>query len=169
VRAVLDTLAARFPHTPVRLAVNTHHHWDHAAGVRAAFAAHLPIITAEGNVAFLRHVGEMARPLAPDGVEKEPNRHVVRGIRDSLAIGLGDQRLVLYDVPNTHAEGLLAAYVPAARVLFVADLAPQGTPAQGRELLAFIQSRKLAVDRIAGAHGGVLMYSDFEHATLSAR
>jgi glyoxylase-like metal-dependent hydrolase (beta-lactamase superfamily II) len=168
VRAVLDTLAARYPHAPVRLAVVSHHHWDHAGGVRAAFAAGLPVLTHERNVAFLRRVAAASRTIAPDGVERAAGRHVVRGMRDSVTIGGGDQRVVLYEVPNTHAAGLVAAWVPAARVLFIADLGPRAVPALHRELARFIEARGLAVDRIAGAHGPVMPYADFERSLLAA-
>ena len=168
VRAVLDTLAARFPRSPVRLAVVSHHHWDHAGGARAALAARLPIVTHEGNVAFIRKVGAARHTIAPDGVERDAARHVVRGMRDSLAIGGGAGRIVLYEVPNTHAAGLLAAYMPAARALFIADIAPQATPLQQRELLAFVRARKLDVERIAPAHGQVVPFADFERTTLAA-
>lgn len=167
VRAILDTLAARYPRSPVRLAVLSHHHWDHSGGVRAALGAGIPVLTHEGNVAFVRRVGAARRTLAPDGVERNARRHVVRGMRDSLAIGSGAQQVVLYEVPNSHAAGLLAAYVPAAKLLFVADLAPRGTPLEQRELLDFVRSRGLAVERIAGAHGPVMPFADFERATLA--
>jgi glyoxylase-like metal-dependent hydrolase (beta-lactamase superfamily II) len=168
VRAILDTLAARFPRSPVRVAVVSHHHWDHAGGVRAALAARLPVVTQEGIVPFIRKVGATRRTIAPDGVERTAARHVVRGMRDSLAIGNGAGRIVLYEVPNSHATGLLAAYLPAAKALFIADIAPQATPVQQRELLAFVRARKLDVQRIAPAHGPVVPFADFERTTLAA-
>lgn len=168
VAAVLDTLAARFPRTPVRLAVNSHHHWDHAGGVRAAFKAKLPVVTAAGNVDFLRSVGKASRTLNPDGVEHGANRHVVRGIRDSLVIGTGVNRVLLYEVPSSHASGLLAAYLPGSRILFIADIAPQATPVQQMELVEFVRGHGLQVERIAPAHGPATPYADFEQKTVAA-
>ena len=41
------------PGTPLTQLVTTHHHFDHTAGLRAAIAEGLTIITHEGNRAFV--------------------------------------------------------------------------------------------------------------------
>jgi glyoxylase-like metal-dependent hydrolase (beta-lactamase superfamily II) len=129
-RAVLDTLKSRFPAKPVGLVVNTHHHWDHAGGVRSAMAAGLRVGTHRRNVAFVRGVAAARKTVQPDALSRRQTLPSIVGISDSLIVGTGDRRVVLYELPTSHVEGMLAAYVPSARLLFASDvLSPPVPPA----------------------------------------
>jgi glyoxylase-like metal-dependent hydrolase (beta-lactamase superfamily II) len=165
--AVLDTLRARFPALRVDPVVNTHHHWDHAGGVRAALAAGLPVVTHAGNAEFLREIGTAKKTVAPDALSRAPRPPVVRAVTDSLVIGTGDQRIVVYAFPTTHAQGMLVAWVPAAGLVFTSDvLTPGPTLAApgSRELVAFARARGLAISRVVGGHGGVAEWAEVERA-----
>jgi len=165
--AVLDTIKARFPTKPIGVVVNTHHHWDHSGGVRAALAAGHRIVTHQRNVAFVRGVASARKTVAPDALSRRPVAPVVTAVTDSLIIGAGDRRVVLYNLPSTHVEGILAAYVPGARVLFASDVLTPGptlAPLGSAELLAMVRARGLAVDRFAGGHGTVVPWADVERA-----
>jgi glyoxylase-like metal-dependent hydrolase (beta-lactamase superfamily II) len=165
--AVLDTLRARFPGKRVSVVANTHHHWDHAGGVRAALAAGLPIVTHARNAEFLREIGTARKTVTPDALSRVARPPVVRGVTDSLVIGAGDRRVVVYQLPTAHAEGMLAAYVPAAQLLFTSDVLSPGptlAAAGSRELVAFVRARGLTVARVAGGHGGVAEWAQVERA-----
>ena len=171
-RAVLDTLKARFPARPIGLVVNTHHHWDHAGGVRTALAAGLRVATHQRNVAFVRDVAAARKTVAPEALSRRAAAPGIVGVRDSLVIGSGDRRVVLYQLPTSHVEGMLAAYVPSARLLFASDvLSPPLPPASptlaqlgSAELLAMVKARGISVDRFAGGHGGVVSWNEVERA-----
>jgi len=60
----------------------------------------------------------------------------------------GDAQVVAYRLPTAHAEGMLAVYVPSARIL----------------LVKFVKARGIAVDRVAGGHGVVLPWANVERA-----
>jgi glyoxylase-like metal-dependent hydrolase (beta-lactamase superfamily II) len=166
-RAVLDTLRARFPRKPVGMVVNTHHHWDHAGGLREYMAANVAVATHRRNVDFVREIARAPKRLAPDALSRTPRLPTVRSVEDSLTIGSGETQVVLHRLPSVHAEGILAAYLPAHRLLFVADVLSPGPtlPPQGsREVVAMVRERGLAVDRVVGAHGGVAAWADVEGA-----
>jgi len=168
--AVLDTLRSRFPRLTVDPVVNTHHHWDHAGGVRAALAAGLPVVTHARNAEFLREIGTASKTVAPDALSRAPRAPVVRPVTDSLVIGSGDQRIVVYAFPTTHAQGMLVAWVPSASLLFVSDVLTPGptlAAAGCRELVAFARARGLAIARVAGGHGGVADWADVERGATS--
>lgn len=167
--AVLDTLRGRFPGKPVGLAINTHHHWDHASGLRTLLAANIPIVTHARNVSFIRSIGAARKTVRPDAISRsgKPSRSTITGMEDSMVVGTGDGRIVLYRLPSAHVEGLLAAYVPAAKILFQSDVvnaAPTPPAGGSAELVKFVKARGISVDRVAGGHGIVLGWADVERA-----
>ncbi len=166
-QAVLDTLRARFPSKPVGMVVNTHHHWDHAGGLRVYLAAGAETVTWTGNAAFVRNLGVAQKTVAPDALSRRGRPLQVTAVDDSLVIGSGDGRVVVYRLPTAHVEGMLAAYVPAARILFNSDvLSPGATlaPAGSKEIVAFVRARGITVERVAGGHGGIANWADVEQA-----
>jgi glyoxylase-like metal-dependent hydrolase (beta-lactamase superfamily II) len=156
----------------VGLVVNTHHHWDHSGGLRAALAAGVPVATHARNAAFVRGIGAARKTVKPDELARRLGPARVRppaitAVQDSMVLGAGDQRVVIYRVPTAHVEGMLAAYVPAARLLFVSDvLSPGATlaPVGSAELVALARARGIPVERVAGGHGGVANWADVERA-----
>jgi glyoxylase-like metal-dependent hydrolase (beta-lactamase superfamily II) len=174
--ALLDTLHARFPTKPVGLVINTHHHWDHAGGLRAVLAAGVPVVTHARNASFVRSIATARKTVRPDvlaqrlGAARSPVP-AITGLEDSLIVGTGDGRVIAYRIPSAHAEGLLVVYVPAARILFQSDVvnATPTPPAAGSaELVRFVKARGLTVERVAGGHGVVLPWADVEHAAAAA-
>ncbi len=172
-RALLDTLRSRFPGRRVGTLVMTHYHWDHSGGLREFVAEGIPVVTLEANAAFVRQVAAARRTVRPDLQAQRRRNPTVRTFTDSLVLGAGDTRVVLYRQPTMHAEGVLSAYVPGARVLFTSDVvnppaAPTGGPALPQagaaELAGLARARGLDVDRYAGGHGRVVAWSEIEAA-----
>ncbi len=154
--AVLDTLKARFPTKPVSLVVNTHHHWDHASGLRGYLAAGVPVLTHARNGGYVRGIASAAKTVAPDALTRGGRVPEVRTMTDSLTIGEGSGRIVLYHAPTSHVEGMLIAYVPSAKTVFNSDLFGPGQAPNAvfaRELVAAVRARGIAVDKVVGGHG----------------
>ncbi|MGQ0538240.1 MAG: MBL fold metallo-hydrolase [Gemmatimonadaceae bacterium] len=171
--AVLDTLRSRFPQKPVELVVNTHHHWDHAGGLREVLARGVSVVTHARNVDFVRGIGRARKTVAPDALSRGAQVPNVRGVSDSLALGSADGRVVVYSLPTAHAEGVLAVYVPSVGVLFTSDVLSPGPPGPtpfpalgSRELDDFASRRGLSVRRFVGGHGRV---AEWEEVTRAAR
>ncbi|MEK6768086.1 MAG: MBL fold metallo-hydrolase [Gemmatimonadota bacterium] len=170
--AVLDTLRSRFPAKRVGLVVNTHHHWDHAGGLRPVIGAGIPIVTHARNAAFIRQIAAAPRTVQPDEQSRRRRPPEIRTMDDSVVIGEGASQVVVYNIPSAHVEGIVAAYVPSARVLFAADVlnpAPVLSQPGSAELVAFARARGLAPARYAGAHGAVLDWTAVERAAAGAR
>ncbi|HEV2671795.1 MAG TPA: MBL fold metallo-hydrolase [Gemmatimonadales bacterium] len=167
--ALLDTLRSRFPGKPVGLVINTHHHWDHAGGLRTVLAAGVPIVTHARNVSFVRSIGTARKTIRPDALSRSghPSGSTITSVEDSLVVGSGATRVVAYRLPSAHVEGLLAVYVPEAKILFQSDVvnaAPTPPAAGSAELIKFVKARGIAVERVAGGHGVVLPWADVERA-----
>jgi glyoxylase-like metal-dependent hydrolase (beta-lactamase superfamily II) len=169
-QAVLDTLRSRFPDKRVRLVVNTHHHWDHSGGLRTALAAGLPVLTHARNAAFVRGIGTAAKTVAPDTLSRTRRVPAVQVVADSVVVGRGDGRVVVYALATAHVEGMLAAFVPGAGVLFTSDIFAPGTPAAaagGALLVDFARAHGLTVRTVAGGHGAAAPWADVERAAAT--
>jgi glyoxylase-like metal-dependent hydrolase (beta-lactamase superfamily II) len=167
--AVLDTLRSRFPTKRILGVVMTHHHHDHAGGIRAFMARGIPVITHQRNVAFVRGIATVKKTVAPDRLSRGAPIPRITGVRDSLVFGSGARRVVLYDLPTTHAEGVLAAWVPSAGTVFTSDVvslaANQPAARLGSvEMSSFARARGITPTRFAGGHGIVGDWSLIEAA-----
>ena len=70
--------------------------------------------------------------------------------------GIG-RRIEVYDIPNSHSDGAVAAYVPDTKLLFNADLFSPGRPLQFapwmNALLNSVRYHGIEVERHVGGHG----------------
>ena len=169
VRAVLDTVRARFPGKRIGLAVMTHYHWDHSGGIREIVAENIPIVTMDANAGFVRQVAQARRTLQPDNQAQRRRNPNLRTFSDSMVIGSGPTMVVLYRQPSTHAEGLLSAWVPSVGVLFTSDVVNPGAQGQvpplgSAELVALARARGLSPQKYVGGHGVVVDWPNIERA-----
>lgn len=120
---LLEVAAATVPGKPVRWLVLTHHHSDHAGGVRPFVDAGAAILAAPETARVVEEVVRRPFTLAPDpltGRSVTPRIEVVRGER---VVGDGDRSVRILDVgPNPHVAGMLVVFLPGDEILYVADL-----------------------------------------------
>jgi glyoxylase-like metal-dependent hydrolase (beta-lactamase superfamily II) len=151
--SIIDSVKGRFPNARARVFVVSHHHSDHVSGARAAFAAGMSAIASSEIADYVRGLG------LPAGRKPPGNRRVLP-VEDTLAVGSGASRFVLYHVPTGHARGLMMAYFPEAKLVAEVDLAA-GPPADRRDLYDFVVKRRITVEKLARMHGPVLPWSTF--------
>jgi glyoxylase-like metal-dependent hydrolase (beta-lactamase superfamily II) len=154
------------PNKPVRYHVNSHHHGDHAAGLRAFVTEGSTIVTHEMNRRFYEQVVLKApRTLAPDALARHPRPATFMWVNDKQVITDGERTLEIYHVPNGHAANLLMAYLPQDKLLIITDIfndfgeprpndPPPGIVSPYYAALGErIRQLKLDVERIAPSHG----------------
>jgi len=155
---------------PLRFVINTHHHYDHAGGIRAAVSEGLTIITHVDNAAFYRRLMSRKFTIIPDALANNPKPATIETVSGSRAISDGSREIRLYDLATSvHAGTMLIIHLPAEKILIEADLftpaatnvtAPVSMPFIG-ELSAAIDKYGLAVDRIVPIHGRVVSIDEF--------
>lgn len=150
------------PGKPLTRLVTSHHHFDHSAGLRAAIAEGMTVITQQANVAFFEEAATRPFTLQPDALAKAPRPATVEGVDDARVIEEGGRRVELYHIAgNPHADTLLMVYLPKERVLIQADAFSPGSAVNpyAANLLSNVQTRKLRVDRIVPLHGTIAPFS----------
>ncbi len=151
------------PGKPLTQLVNSHHHFDHSGGIRAAISQGLSLITHQGNVALFQDLAVRPHTLVADALAASPRAASIEGVSGDKTITDGSMTLTLFPVRGAHSETMLVAYFPKERLLVEADLYTPGGAVQmfAGDFLAQVKARNLRVDRVAPLHGGVAPYAQF--------
>lgn len=123
--AVMAAAKQAIPSKPVRYVVNSHPHFDHAGGLAAAVAEGATILTHNNNEEVLERLLSGPRTLTGDSLSKVTTRrtNVVEGVSDrDVRTGTNGKVVELHRIPTEHSDGMLAAYLPAEKILWAADI-----------------------------------------------
>jgi glyoxylase-like metal-dependent hydrolase (beta-lactamase superfamily II) len=171
--AVIERARALLKGKPVTMVVATHHHFDHAGGLRAAIAEGLTVITHAGNIATFERVADRPHTRSPDHLARNPKPAAFEGVTTDKLMSDGTMTLQLLAAPGPHSETMLVAWLPGSRMLVEADLyTPGGTnpPVFAPTLLQQLETLGLPVDRIVPLHGTevTVPFSRFRKEALAA-
>lgn len=168
--AVIKALEEKIPGKPIKYLVMTHFHIDHSGGLRAYAAKGATILTHEGNVDFVKTVLGRPKTVRPDSLAKAGSAAAtVEGTKELKSLTDGERTIELREIPNPHASGMLAAYLPAEKLLFVSDLFTPGTPVDpsntnginnAAALYSALAGQNIEVVRIVGGHGETAPVAD---------
>ncbi|HTM05364.1 MAG TPA: MBL fold metallo-hydrolase [Vicinamibacterales bacterium] len=159
--AIIAETKRLFPAKPIKYVVNTHPHFDHLA-VLAPFAAEgITILTDDPNHFFIESALSEPRTLVGDALARSKKKPKVESVDEMLV--LGDPSTGSGQAPSTgsgqagrsielhhllkieHSDGMLAAYLPKEKILFVGDI---DVPAAGEPPSPSLLSLFQNVDRL---------------------
>ena len=176
--AVIAQAKQLVPGKPIRYVINSHHHFDHAGGLRAMAAAGATVITHEKNRAFFEQALAAPATLAPDQMARAGRSAIVEGVRDRRALTDGTRTVEIAQIAgNLHADDLLMVYLPKEKLVIEADTytpaAPNAPPASpvnpnSVNLADNIAKLGLTVDQILPLHGRVVPLADLMKAISRA-
>lgn len=175
-QAILDWVALEFPGKPVSHTVVTHHHLDHAGGLRRFVAEGSSIVLAQQGEDFFRNevlAGQCA--VLPDALAQGPREADIVSVPSAGSTVFDDVQnpVVTYQVETEHAQDMLLVYLPNQGILFNSDLynplpkALQGMadpyfrPAEILDLAAGLETFGVMPTIMAGGHGGVTTWAQF--------
>ena len=163
---VVKAIKDKFPNKPIRYVIPTHHHLDHAGGIRAFMATGATLVVPFSAKDFYAKVAKAPHSRNPDSLEKNKVGVVIEAFGGGPRIlSDGKRHVEVHPLPLSHAEDLVVVYLPAEKILIEADhISPrngQVRPAPAvKEFIPALDKLNLDVATIVGIHG--------ESATLQA-
>ncbi len=156
---VVQAIKDKFPNKPIRYAIPTHHHLDHAGGIRALMATGATLVVPFSAKEFYTKVAKAPHTRQPDSLEKNRAGVVIEAFGGGPRILTdGQRRIEVYPLPTSHAEDSLVVYLPAEKIVIEADhISPRNGQVRGaplvREFVAALDKLNLDVSTIVGIHG----------------
>ena len=156
---VIKAIKERFPNKPIRYVIPTHHHLDHAGGIRGYMAEGAIIVAPFIATQFYTRVAKAPHTLRPDSLQRNRSAVVIESYGGGRRILTeGSREIDIYPLPTSHAEDLQVIYLPREKILIEAD---HVSPRKGqvrpaplvKEFVQGIDKLGLDVTTIAGIHG----------------
>jgi len=174
-QAVIAQAKSLVPGKPIRIVVNSHQHFDHAGGLRAAVAEGATIVTQADNVPFFERAFAQDSRIRPDAMAGAGRSPSFLAVPDRLEIGDATRSIQVHRIVGSpHNDSFLMVYLPEEKLLVEADAftpPPPNTPpppvanANNVNLVDNIERLKLNVLRILPLHGRVVPVGDLYAAT----
>ena len=165
-QAVIEHVKGLVPAKPIRYAVNSHPHFDHSGGVRAAVAEGATIVTQAANVPYFERVLATPNSVRPDRLAQAGKAARLQGVADKAVMSDATRSVELHRITGSvHNDSFLMIYLPKEKLLIEADaytpLPPNAPPPAtpnplNVNLIDNIERLQLAVDRILPLHGRVV-------------
>ncbi|HEX8737897.1 MAG TPA: MBL fold metallo-hydrolase [Pyrinomonadaceae bacterium] len=163
-RSAIEQIKKTFPDKPIRYIAVTHHHDDHAGGLRTYIAEGATLIAAPGEKSFFERIAKSKFTIDPDTLTRNPQPLKIETIAGGKRVLTdGTTTVEIYDIGSgPHTDEMLVAYLPNEKILFQGDLLNR--PSNGDYPIAndttvhfakWLESKKLAVDKIVAVHGTV--------------
>jgi len=148
---------------PIKYVIATHHHFDHAGGLRAVAAEGVTVIAHDANKAFLEKTLAAPATVSPDRLAKSGKKGTVEGAGVRRTLTDGTRTVDIHHITdNVHHAGIIMVHLPKEKLLVEADVytppAPNAPPATTVNptwvsLADNIKRLNLAVDNILPIHG----------------
>lgn len=172
-RQAIEQIKKLFPDKPIRYIAVTHHHDDHAGGLRTYIAEGATVIAAPGEKTFFERIAKSKFTIEPDPLALNPKELKIETIQDGRRVlSDGTTTVELLDIgAGPHTEEMLVAYLPNEKMVFQGDLLNR--PANGDYPIAndttvhfakWLETKKLPVEKIIPVHGTITTIEELKQA-----
>lgn len=173
-QAVLAEVKKLVPNKELRYVVNSHHHFDHAGGLRAAAAAGATLVVSEEARPFFERTFANPNSILPDALARSGRKATLLPVTGQRRFQDASRTVEVFQIGDSvHAQGFNMVWLPKERLLIQADAFTPGAPnapAPARpnplhvNLLHNVERLRLDVDRILPLHGRVVPFSELRTA-----
>ncbi len=154
-RDVIEAVNQTTGGKPITQLMVTHHHPDHAGGLRAFAEQGATIITTKGNVKFFSQLVNYPHQLEGRTSDKQLKPSFITVDSAQTFTTNTEEPFTLYFIGDTqHTNEYLVAYFPKQKILFQGDLCffqlngESAASAREQAIGRLIERKKLAVERI---------------------
>ncbi|GLQ97918.1 hypothetical protein [Dyella mobilis] len=160
VQGVLAKVHSEYPGVPIKGVLSTSDSWPHAAGVRQAVAAGIPVYALDLNRPLLDRLVDAPHRLQPDDLQNHPQAPHWIDVGGRLELGHGANQVVLYPLRGASTERQYMVYFPQQKLLYASDtlaLNPDKTlydPDLMYEVAQAVAREHLQVDTVYAMHEG---------------
>jgi glyoxylase-like metal-dependent hydrolase (beta-lactamase superfamily II) len=169
----IEQIKKTIPNKPIKYVAVTHHHDDHAGGIRTYMAEGATLIVAPGEEAFFKKVSAVRFSADPDTLTRNPREPRFEPLQNGKRVLTdGTMTVEIYDIgKGPHTEEMLVAYFPDQKFIYQGDLLNR--PANGDypiandtsvHFLNWIDAKKLAVEMTIPVHGTPSTIAEFRKA-----
>jgi hypothetical protein len=158
------------PPKPIRFMINSHNHFDHSGGVRAAASEGATIVAHSSAKAFFEKALAAPSKIAPDALAKSGKKAKVMGVGDKQVMKDASRTVEIHKIKDSvHGNAFLMVYLPKEKLLIEADAytplppnapVPETPNANNVNLIKNVERLKLSVDKILPLHGRVVPLGD---------
>jgi glyoxylase-like metal-dependent hydrolase (beta-lactamase superfamily II) len=128
-KAVMATANALVPGKQVKTVINSHHHFDHAGGLRTAVAEGAELITSAAAKPYFEAAFANPNRIAPDALGKSGRKPKITGISGSTVLRDASRPVEVHEIQGSvHAQGFLMVWLPKEKLLIEADAYTPGAP-----------------------------------------
>ncbi len=154
------------PGKPLRYVVNSHNHFDHSGGLRAAAGEGAQLVVQAAAKPYFDKVFANPNRIAPDHLAKSGKKARVVGVGERLVLNDGSRSVEIHSIQGSdHGAAFLMVYLPREKLLIEADTFTPGPPnspaptppnAYHLNLIGNLERLKLQVERILPLHGRIV-------------
>jgi hypothetical protein len=167
----LAKIRADFSTDAISYVVNSHNHFDHIGGIRGSLAEGGDLVVGEGSKTAFENILQNPYTVLPNPIEGLSVNVV--GVSDEMVIGTGEDQIILYTLPNEHAEAddFILIYKPSTETIYLADVYNPGfgfawdglgilnqerSVRLAKDVVNFVDSKGISVVTSYAVHGFVL-------------
>ncbi len=168
--AVFATANGLVPGKSVKTVINSHHHFDHAGGLRYAVAQGATLVTSGMAKPWFERTFANANQVAPDALAASGRKANIVGVSGKHVISDGKRTVEVHEMQGSvHAQGFNLVWLPAEKLAIQADAYTPGPPnsppppapnANHVNLAQNFDRLGLTVERILPLHGRVVPVSE---------
>jgi glyoxylase-like metal-dependent hydrolase (beta-lactamase superfamily II) len=173
-RALAVVKEALVPNKPITHLIVSHHHFDHAGGVRPFAGEGATLIAHDAGRQFLEQIVAAPAAASPDHLAKSGRKAAVESVRDRRTPADETRTVEIRQIAGIlHADDMLMVYRPREKLLIEADaytppapdMAPMSPPSPFTLSLAEnVTKQGLAVDQVLPLHGRMVPAAEMRKA-----